>query len=300
MTGRGWRRRAGFSLVEMVTTIAVAGVLAVGLANLLQHPLNGQIAVSRRAELTALADLAIARLDRDLRRALPNSVRVGGGGNALELMLVSTGGRYRVDPGINDPGGPSEVDHGDPSDRLSLGGDTSFNLLGRLPSRPAPYGVALATGTRLAIYPTGASIWSEAATNADPGAITPAATQITIHDDTDEDQVRISPGHTFSLSSPNARLYVVETPITYLCDPSDGSLWRVDRYAMQGSQPLGLTSAPLSGGRVARVAERIESCRFNYVAGTATRAGLATLELVLAAEGERIRMLQQVQVQNAP
>ncbi len=292
--------QAGFSLVEMVTTIAITGVLSVGLANLLQHPMNGYAAVSRRAELVALGDVALSRLTRDLRRALPNSIRVSGSGEALEFMLTAAGGRYRMDPGVNDAGGPNEEDHSDAADWLSFGGDASFNLLGRFQDRPAAYGVPFAAGARIAIYPTGSTVWSEAATNANPSTITPASTTIRLADDADEDQILLSRDHTFSRVSPNARLYVVETPVSYVCDLPAGSLWRVDGYAMRSAQPTNLTGATLVAGDAARAAERLESCRFSYSAGTASRAGLATIELVLETAGERVRMLQQVQVQNAP
>lgn len=300
MGNRRTDARAGFSLVEMVTTIAITGVLAVGLANLLQHPMNGYASVSRRAELVALGDLALSRLSRDLRRALPNSIRVSASGDALELMLTTAGGRYRADPGINDAGGANEQDHSDAADWLSFGGDASFNLLGRFQAAPAAYGAAFAPGTRIAIYPTGGSVWTEAAANANPSTITPSSTTIRVLDDGDEDQLRLSVDHTFSRVSPNARLYVVETPVTYLCEASGESLWRIDGYPMRGAQPTARGAAPLVVGRAARTAERLESCRFSYAAGAASRAGLATIELVLESAGERVRMLQQVQVQNAP
>lgn len=294
------RRRAGLSLVELVTVIAVSGVLTVGLASLLRMPMQGYLAVSRRAELVALADLTVSRMSRDLRTALPNSVRIAGGNRILELMTTSAGGRYRVDPGVNDPGGPSEVDHSAASDWLSFGGDDRFNVLGRFASLAFTYGTPLANGTRLAIYPTGVDVWSEAATGADPGVITPNTTSITILDDGDEDQLVLGASHRFSLASPTARLFVVDGPTTYLCDVAAGVLWRVDGYAATAGQPTSISAAPLSGGNVRRVADQIESCAFDYVPGNATRAGLVTIEIVLAAADERVRLLQQVQVQNAP
>ena len=129
-TIRRMRRRRGFSMVELVTVIGLTGVLTVGLANILRHPMNGYAAVSRRTELVALADVTLNRMVRDLRQALPN-IRVGGGGRVLELLHTSGGGRYRREPGINDLGGPAEEDHTAASDQLSFGGDGSHSWCSR-------------------------------------------------------------------------------------------------------------------------------------------------------------------------
>ncbi|MBY0399386.1 hypothetical protein K2X89_03765, partial [Myxococcota bacterium] len=117
------RARGGISTIEMVTVIAVTGVLSVGLAGILRQPIQGYAAVSRRSELVDLADLAILRMTRDLRMALPNSVRVSSDGTVIELLQVSAGARYRAEPGLNANG----RDHTNASDWLSFGGDTSFN-----------------------------------------------------------------------------------------------------------------------------------------------------------------------------
>jgi len=283
-----------------VTVIAVAGVLTVGLANLIRHPLEGHAAVSRRAELVALADLALARMSRDLRRALPNSVRIVGSGGVLELLHTTGGARYRLDPGINDPGGPDERDHSAESDWLSFGGDASWNLIGRLRGFDFSHGTPLASGTRLAVFPTGSGIWSAAALDTSPGPITPAETRITVFDDGDEDQIRLDASHRFVRESPSRRLYVVDTPVTYLCDLREGLLWRISEYAITPAQPADLGTAPLSTGQTARVAHRVERCRFEHLPGTATRSGIVTLEIALASGGERVHLLHQVQVPNAP
>ena len=288
-------------MVELVTVIGLTGMLTVGLANILQHPMNGYAAVSQRTELVALADLAMNRMTRDIRRALPNSIRVDASGRVLELLHTSGGGRYRADPGTNDPGGPGEEDHTGAADWLSFGGDVSFNVLGRFQQLPFSYGSAMPGGSRLAVYPTGSGIYSEAAIGGNPAAITPNSTSITIVDDGDEDQIQLGAAHRFTLESPSSRIYVVDTPVTFLCDVADKSLWRIDGYAISSAQPVDRAASPLSTGANARAADRIDRCAFDYVAGTPTRAGLVTIEIVLASSGgERVRLLQQVQVRNAP
>lgn len=294
------RRQSGLSTIELVTVIALTGVLSVGLAGILRHPMQGHAAVSRRAELVDLADLALLRMSRDLRMALPNSVRVDGTRTAIELFHVVAGARYRAEPGINHAGGPAEVDHTDASDFLSFAGDSRWNLLGRLGGLGFDYGVALAPGTRIAIYPAGSEVWTDAAADASPGIVTASTNRITLRDDGDEDQIELASAHRFRHVSPRARLYLVDGPLSYVCDAASGVLWRIDGYAVAASQPTDLAAAPLAGGRRSRTGERIERCVFDFVPGTPSRSGLVSLEIVIESDGERVRLLQQVPIPNAP
>jgi MSHA biogenesis protein MshO len=290
------RRRYGLSTIEVVTVIAVTGILSVGLAGILRHPLQGYAAVSRRSELVELADLALLRMSRDLRMALPNSVRVSADKRAIELLHVAAGARYRAEPGVN----PNGRDHSDASDWLSFGGDSRWNLLGRVSGFAFSYGTPLAAGTRVAIYSTGSDVWTAAAANGSTSVISASSNGVTLVDDGDEDQIVLASSHRFSLASPRSRLYLVDTPVTYLCDVAANVLWRVDRYAVDASQPTSLGAAPLASGASARTAERIERCSFDYLPGTPARSGLVTLEIVIESDDERVRLLHQVPIPNAP
>ena len=289
------RRVSGMTLIELVTVIVLTGILSSVFAGLLRIPMDGYSAVSRRSELVANADLAVGRMARDLRAALPNSIRVSASGTVMEMIGTSDGGRYRASGGIN-----SGHNHTAASDYISFSGDTSFNLLGRFQSLPISYGAAMGSGTRIAVYPTSVSVWNEAAAGSNPGVITPATTTVTISDDGDEDQIFLSASHQFSAESPTKRLYVVDTPITYFCDLSTKILSRVDGYSIVATQPTLLSAAPLSGGDAHRAAEQVASCAFSYVPGSGTRTGLVTIEIALSSGGESVRLLHQVEVKNAP
>jgi MSHA biogenesis protein MshO len=47
-------------------------------------------------------------------------------------------------------------------------------------------------------------------------------------------------------------------------------------------------------------ADRIASCAFTYAPGTASRAGLVTLQFAVSAQGETVSLLSQVHVDNVP
>src|SRR3954454_6592125 len=89
--------QGGFTLVEMVTVIAITGIVAAAVAVFLRVPLQADQDAQRRAVISDAADTAFSRIKRDLQTALPNSVRVPSVGAAfyLEFLEVRAGGRYR-------------------------------------------------------------------------------------------------------------------------------------------------------------------------------------------------------------
>lgn len=100
------RLARGFTLVEMVIVIVITGIIGTMVAVFIRVPVQGYMDVAARAALADTADTAARRLTRDVRLALPNSVRVSNNGLFLELLLTKTGGRYLSD---SDPSGLGSV-----------------------------------------------------------------------------------------------------------------------------------------------------------------------------------------------
>ena len=282
--------------MELLVVIVITGVMSVAVSQFIATSLISYRDLTRRTQLADTADGAARRMAREFSRALPNSIRVAGSGNNAEFVRIVDGGRYRADPGDNGGGN----DHTAASDWLSFGGDTDFNILGRFQDLDYTPGTALASGHRMAIYSTGNSIYADAETNANPGIITPDGTNITITLDGDEDHINLSASHEFSLESPNRRLYLIDTPITYRCDTSAGTLTRYSSYALETTQPTDPSTTPLSAATSVLMTDSIESCAFTYSPGTSQRAALITIELVVASADERVRILHQVHVGNSP
>jgi MSHA biogenesis protein MshO len=292
--------RGGFTLAELVIVIVLISILAGVTGNFIARPLEAYQDSARRATLVDVAESALRRMLRDVRLALPNSLRVDPGGGTFELLQVADGARYRRLPGNNGGGSGNHTSPASPTDWLEFSGDTRWNVLGRLTSLTFTHDVPLAAGHRIAIYTTGASVWSDAATDADPGVITPAATTITLRDDGDEDAIELSASHTFRYESPSQRFYVVEGPVTYQCDTAAGTLTRYAAYTPTAAQPTAPGSPPLASAASARLADRLAACAFRYSPGTSQRAGLLTIELRLSDSGESVRLLQQAHVENVP
>src|SRR3989304_5564083 len=85
-------RERGVTLVELVIALGVVAII-VGATIYFVYPLRQATDVTVRATLTDIADNALQRIGRDVRLALPNSVRVDG--TSVEFLALRTAGRYR-------------------------------------------------------------------------------------------------------------------------------------------------------------------------------------------------------------
>lgn len=275
--GRGW------TLVELVVVIVLTGIVAATVMTFLRTPIAAYVDTARRAELTDAADTALRRITRDLRMALPNSVRIKAVGSAihLEYLQVVSGSRYREYPDA--AGG------GDPLDFTAA--DGAFDVIGPMP--------AFASGDSIVIFNVNAE---EAGTGSNAYAgdnraryVSVAGTTLTVEDP------GAPPGtpKLFPFPSPGRRFHVVRYPVSYVCDPAPGvrQLKRYWNYAIAATQPV--TFAP--GTSEALLAHEVTGCVFAYDVNPATqRVGVVSLTLELTRQGESVRLFQQVHVNNVP
>jgi MSHA biogenesis protein MshO len=282
-----WMRR-GFTLIELVITIAVGSVVVAFMALFIVMPMNAYTAQTRRADLVDASDSALRFMARDIRSALPNSVRVATSGTitALELLATVDGARYQDNGPVSNPA--LALDFTQP--------DGAFATTVPFTQLTLPWS---SSGHYLSIYNVGV-----------PGAdayqmsnvITPAGTTITISAGAGANQnlVTMSPAFQFSYGSPEKRVYLVSGPVSYLCDTSAGTLTRYSGYAISSTEPTSDAALVSAGATAALVAARVGACSFTYNAGTAQRNALATLSLQITQSGESVQLLSEVQVVNAP
>jgi MSHA biogenesis protein MshO len=282
------RLARGFTLIELVITIAVGSVVVAFMAMFIVTPMTIYTSQTRRAMLVDAADSALRFIGRDVRAALPNSVRVNASGNALELLATADGARYQDSGPLSNPALALDLTTADAAFATTV----PFTQL----PMPLPW-------TSNAYY---LSINSVGVPGADAyemaNVITPRGTTITVSAGATANQnlVTLSSPFHFVFGSPGQRVFLVSGPVSYLCDTAAATLTRYSGYSIASAQPATAAALNAAGASAALVASNVAGCQFVLIAGTAHRNGLATLTLQIAQSGESVQLLHQVEVVNAP
>jgi len=264
----------GFTLVELIMVIALAGLVAVMVGTVMSRPLLGFADNSQRAELTDRAAIALNRMARDIRLAVPNSVLVANTGDEIRLVPIAAAGRYRANLPV--PGGPRQ----DPPACTQTSGRCVIDILS--PIAPADSGE---NKHWLIIYNTGSLVGRPEPVD---GAVSPISPKsFTWKNGVLEADLS---AFRFEFASAQHRFFLADRVVGYRC--RNGSLVRAEFGELAASDYSG----------AATLVDRVDCGRseFSYDPGNNTRNGLVTLKLVLTGAGGTITLLQQVQVDNAP
>lgn len=294
------------TLVEMVVAITLLAILGSVTAVFMVRPIQGYVDLTRRAALVEAAESALRRQARDVRLALPRSVRIQNlaDGYAVEVLPTLDGAMYRRRDTA--PGGGTttanrlQIGAGDDADGFDIhkffqhitvpSSSTTHRLVvGNVGGSTAATNVYLATGvTRQVITPLGSTIGYSA--TGVGGA----------------HRVTITPTYRFNSHTANQRIYVVETPVSYLCtanatNPAAGTLTRYYNYPLYNpTQPTTPAAFVALNASSALVTDRVSACSLTTTTGDLRTRALATFTLTLAEEGEEVRLVHQVMVDNSP
>ena len=272
-------KKNGFTLIELIIVILLIGILSGVIFTILRGPIQAYVDVEKRTRLVDIADTALQRMTREIRLALPNSIRVTGG-TTVEFLRTLDGGRYRAKPGGAGPavcGGPVA------QDRLKFSSSADcFEVMGSLNNFASidTSGTCLAsTSDCLVIYNTG-----QLNANAYAGDNVADITGATAN------SITFNNAPPFPFQSPRQRFFIVDTPVSFVC--SGGEINRFDDYPVGGAVGTGDL-----------LVNQVSACAFSYNAGSATRAGLVTLSITISDStlaGASVTLLQQVHVDNQP
>lgn len=271
-------RQAGFTLIEMIMVIVITGIVGGMVAMFLKAPIQQYMDVTRRAELTDIADTALYRLASDISTAVPNSVRIAGCGATpcVEFIPTKDGGRYRA---VQDLTGAAGV--GDILDPALA--DSSFDIIGPM--------INFAATDLISVAQSGVAPYAAFAV---PQAITGGAGP--------KANVIFAAPHPPFVPVPSHRFDVVDgaqQAVTYACvgtlgalDANNNGQARLVRYSGYGfnaAQALPATPNP------PLLADKVSNCSIGYDAAM----GLLEVQLTLTSGGESVSLYHEIHVLNA-
>lgn len=289
------RDQHGFTMVEMVVVIIITAIIAAIVAVFIRAPVQSYVDSVARAELTDVADLALRRLARDIRLALPNSVRVTqmpNGDVYLEMLLTKTGGRYLAEEDNQEGNILNFTNVAAPL--LNV-----FDVVSAMPIEQQ----AIVENDQIVVYNLGPGLEPAdayaCAVQCNRARVTNVAgTTVTLENNPFAAQ-------TPTMKSPSHRFQVVTTPVTYVC--SGGTLTRYwnywNYYNDAAAQPTDISATPLADAATnhALLANGIVRCNFDYNTLANVRTALVgiTLSMEQGSSG-RITLFHQVHVDNTP
>lgn len=288
------QRAGGFTLVEAVIVIVIIGVIGAIVAVFIRAPILGYTDTVARAEASDEADLALRRMAREIRLALPNSVRVNPAEDAIEFLLTTTGGRYLDVDDAATSGTPLDF----------AGSGTAFSVVGGLRADvlPSQYVVVYNLGPGMA--PADAYAFNEPGRDRNIARVRERAnagsTGITLADNPFGERDEPMP-------SPGRRFQVVDGPVMFRCE-AEGDGFVLRRYA---GYPIALAMPDRpTGGTSAVLARRVAHCdkvfRYDLADVELRRSALVLLSLALNTRnggdpvGGVVRLVHQVHVDNTP
>ena len=267
-------RQGGFTLVELVMVVVLLGVVGVGVSRLISTSVQAYVDVARRDDLTQQGRYAVERMTRELRNALPGSVRIANSGGAnptqcLEFVPIVAASSYLDLPVTSAASNFDAV-----SFAFSPQVGTLYYAAVFTTAESDVYGAA-ATSARRAI---------SAVSSAVAGKRT----------------ISFSTPSQFPRSSPQRRFYIVASPVSFCVQ--DNLLTRHADYAYGVTQSL----TPPNGTTLARYIRTQENGSaysiFNYTPGALQRSGTVQVDmrfLSQAGEQEWVKFSQAVFLRNA-
>ena len=266
----------GFTLIEAIITIVITGILAGMVAVFIKAPVEGYVDTVRRADLTDAADGALRRIARDVRTALPNSLR-GSSNSCFEFLPVVAAGRYRNAAGAT---------------------TNAFNF-----TTPDSFDFDVLANNNLTNLPSGQNnvvVYNLGIAGADAYAGDNRRAIASINGPTDslpETTVSMDAGIQFPFESPGKRFHVIpDYSVIYSCDTE-----KLRRF-IRPISVAALTACPVSTGTLENsvLVSNVVDCSFTYTGAVSQRNGQLTMRLKLEKSGESVQLYQEVNVDNLP
>ena len=295
--GRGNRQR-GFTLVELITVVIILGIVGIGITSYLGFGVQIYTDAVGRERQLGDARFVVERLTRELREALPNSVRVGisGSTQCIEFLPIVGSATY-VDIPV---------------------GETDDEIVLVRPTASVSDDEVIA-GAKLVVYPLAANeIYVDPVPSSnkvgkvfllsieDDEKLTPIRNTADLNESVTATMaaqtyyIRNKVKVEFSAHSPTGRYYLVDTAVSYCADGD--KILRYGGYWRNGNQqvpPLAVTQGILMAENQTNSA--ITGTKpFSVDPPTLQRNAIVQLSLNFAHGDEALKLFHEVHIANVP
>lgn len=289
----------GFTLVELIIVIVIGAVLAATMAVFLPPALRSYVDTRVRADLGDQTDTALRRMLRDVRQAVPNSLRIPAS-TCFEVIPASAGGRYRMNADTSNDSGACTASGGATCAAYvdTAAETTTFDSLTTLSTVPAVGDfIVIDNQNPNDVYAgTNRSAITAVAT---PPLATQGKHRITIN----ALQVPVGYAGGRFMAVPNS-----QQAVFYYCIGADGTLdangdgkgtlYRRKAYGFNAAYPAACPADTTADV----IATHVRSCSFVYDAnqGATQQSGFLWLELAIARNNETAHLAVGAHVMNVP
>ncbi|WOH35891.1 prepilin-type N-terminal cleavage/methylation domain-containing protein [Thalassotalea fonticola] len=257
----------GFTLIELTLVIAILGIISVGFIGVINIGSNVYSNVSSRDTLISSSRFAVERLNREIRNALPNSIRIAALGDrqCVEFVPIVASTIYTQAPIFPDAAQTSisVIQFGNGY----LGDDDDFVVIYPLNSNDA-YDPSLQKRAGLKSIDTSVSnIW----------------------------QLELDSAAQFSEESPTERLFIISLPVSYCV--AQNRLIRYQNYGFNITQDL-LSTA--NGVLMAEFLNVDEGLPFTYQEDVQMRNAVVQIDFKFSQNNESVYFSNGVHINNVP
>ena len=302
MRQQAFRHSTGFTLIELIVVMVISGLISTAIVVLVRQPLQAYVETAERAEVADISDAALRMMARELRTAVPNSIRISADGRAIEFIPAFGGGRYFVAGDVTQGG----------QQALSFTNPASTTFTAAFANPPAPLAPPFVAGNFVIVYNLGtgfslldayqtgnangnrAQIVAVAGNNIQIGDPQPAGAPAAVNV-----FARAAP---LENGSPTQRFHVAGAPVIYRCQPAgaggNGQLRRITGQGFNAVQVI-----PVASGLGQLLAENVQSCSFTSVVSAQRIGALMSLQLTLRRPGANqptMTLFRQLQIDNTP
>ncbi len=276
-------RMLGFTLIELVVAIVLLGIVGSIVAVFLSNTLEGYSSLNRRDTLQAGLRMAVERISRELRHALPNSVCTDDGsgcnnpGSIVYFVRTVDAGEYQTQSGNYSSGqarAPLPVAPAS-SSRFDVLSGSSLNA---------------SSGQWIVVYNTDNSdIYNSGSRRRQINSLSTKDTDGSAPDDVSV--VQFASSVNFPTHSPSRRFHVIENnAVIFYLQGTD-----LYRAISNFSSPSTATA-----GTEKLLLKNVSACTFTYVPGSLLRSGLLRINIQIDNGTETLQMIHEAQVYNAP